>query len=83
MSYQININAAKYGEKVNMQAVEAACAQWMADEQENRRGERGNFIYVEFGYVGVAVDAINALGYTTDEDEESIDRDHMADEVGI
>lgn len=75
MAWQININRSEYTKPVDMTAVEAACAQWMTDDQLNKYGDRGEFIYVEFGTVVDAVNTINALGYTTDEDEYEADED--------
>lgn len=68
--YQININRTQYDQPVDMAAIEQACAEWMTDEQINTHGNRGEFIYVQFGTVNLAVSAINVLGYTTDEDEQ-------------
>lgn len=81
--YQINIYRKQYSQPVDMAAIKTACAKWMTDDQgDPDRG--GEFIYVQFGTVGVAVDAINALGYQTDEDVEDLDdREHMADELGL
>ncbi len=81
--WQININRAQYSQPVDMVAIRAACAQWLVSEQVNNRGDEGEFVNIRLGYVGVAVDAINVLGYTTDEDEESTDRDKIMDELGF
>jgi hypothetical protein len=67
--YQININRREYMTPVDMDAVRAATAPWLTDEQTNNRGDEGEWVFVRFGTVAAAVAAINALGYTTDEDE--------------
>ncbi len=82
--YQISIERKEYSKPVDMAAIEVACAEWMTEDQIDNHGERGEFIYVQFGCVGVAVDAINALGYKTDEDElDPSDRGATLDEIGF
>jgi hypothetical protein len=74
MSYQIQINRQQYNQSVDMSAIRTACAAYLADDQNPHGNDyEGEEIWVEFGTVGDAVVAINALGYTTDEDESDND----------
>lgn len=62
--YGIEIRARVYGQGIDMNAIRAACAAWLAEDQPE-----GDRISVEFGTIDDAVAAINALGYDTDEDK--------------
>lgn len=64
-SYQININ------HPDMQAVREALADLIDGiDQMTPHGHEGDFVFVDSTDVGEAVARINALGYTTDEDED-------------
>jgi DNA-binding transcriptional regulator LsrR (DeoR family) len=85
--YQIEIYRKQYDQPVDMDAVIAALGDLMTEDQMTNDGtlaREHEKVYVRFGCVGIAVDAINALGYATDEDElDSSDRDNGLDEIGF
>jgi hypothetical protein len=70
--YQIEIYRQQYATPVNMDAVCDAVADLMTEDQATQDGTVARDhekVYVQFGAVGEAVARINALGYSTDEDE--------------
>ena len=74
--YQIEVHRNQYAQPVDMDAVCAACADLMTDDQATSDGSPARDvekIYVRFGEVVTAVARINALGYATDEDESDND----------
>jgi hypothetical protein len=69
--YQIEIYRQQYSQPVDMDAVCAAVADLMTDDQFMNDGSLAREhekVYVQFGAVAEAVERINALGYETDED---------------
>lgn len=74
--YQIEIYRKQYSQPVDMDAIVAAIADLMTDDQLTQDGSPARDhekVYVKFGEVAEAVQRINALGYETDEDEGEIE----------
>lgn len=70
--YQIEIHRQNYSTPVDMNAICTAIADLMTEDQVMQDGSLAREhekVYVRFGEVVEAVRRINALGYTTDEDE--------------
>lgn len=78
--YEIDIHRSNYGVPVDMNSVYSALElAGIEVDKEERRGsiynidssdDQPEYVYVDAGDVIQAVGVINALGYTTDEDED-------------
>ncbi len=69
--YQINIQRQQYNQPVDITKIRSTLSDLLTEDQDPHGYEQKNpeSVWVRFGTVGEAVQRINELGYSTDEDD--------------